>query len=253
MDKLLAHAWCSDLHFGDVLFYYYQGEDFEAITRLQAYPQWGRMPHHDAETELLLGGLYLSLGLHNEAGERFETLLTQSVPEGVRNRAWFYLGKVWYARGYLDRAERAIKEVQGGSRRSSKPSACICSRNILMRQQRFDEAIALLKAGRAQRTVRLAGLRAVQPGRRAGAQGHCVTEADPFLTPVGTIESRPPRAARAQGPREPRARVTPTCRTTSRTAPSPCSSACASTARTRTRRCSAWAGRTRRTASSRKR
>src|SRR5687768_15118127 len=97
VDKLTPTV-VRDLHFGDALFYYYQGKDFDTITRLQAYEQWQRMPHHDAETQLLLGGLYLSLGLHNEAGERFETLLTQSVPEGVRNRAWFYLGKVWYAR-----------------------------------------------------------------------------------------------------------------------------------------------------------
>src|SRR3982750_2289238 len=75
-----------DLHFGDALFYYSQGQDCEAITRLQAYRQWGRMPHHDAETDLLLGGLYLSLGLHNEGGERFETLLDQSGPAGGRDR-----------------------------------------------------------------------------------------------------------------------------------------------------------------------
>ena len=161
-----------DLHFGDALFYYYQGQDFEAITRLQAYRQWGRMPHHDAETDLLLGGLYLSLGLHNEAGERFETLLTQSVPEGVRNRAWFYLGKIWYARGYLDRAERAIKEVQGRLTPDLEAERMHLLSNILMRQQRFDEAIALLNSWkRPQGSVRLAGLRAVQPGRGAGAQG----------------------------------------------------------------------------------
>ena len=71
VDKL-SPTVVRDLHFGDALFYYYQGKDLEAITRLMAYQQWGRMPHHDAETNLLLGGLYLSLGLHNEAGDRFD-------------------------------------------------------------------------------------------------------------------------------------------------------------------------------------
>jgi len=178
-----------DLHFGDALFYYYQGEDLEAITRLLAYQQWGRMPHHDAETNLLLGGLYLSLGLHNEAGERFETLLTRSVPEGVRNRAWFYLGKVWYARGYLDRAERAIKEVQGRLTPDLEAERMHLLSNILLRQQRFDEAIALLNSwrGRKDQSDWLAyaqynlGVALVRKG--------LIAEADPFLTTVGTLES----------------------------------------------------------------
>jgi hypothetical protein len=188
VDKL-SPTVVRDLHFGDALFYYYQGDDFEAITRLQAYRQWGRMPHHDAETDLLLGGLYLSLGLHNEAGARFETLLTQSVPEGVRNRAWFYLGKIWYARGYLDRAERAIKEVQGRLTPDLEAERMHLLSNILMRQQRFDEAIALLNSwkGRKDQSDWLAyaqynlGVALVRKG--------LVTEADPFLTSVGTLES----------------------------------------------------------------
>jgi hypothetical protein len=188
VDKL-SPTVVRDLHFGDALFYYYQGQDFEAITRLQAYKQWGRMPHHDAETELLLGGLYLSLGLHNEAGERFETLLTQSVPEGVRNRAWFYLGKIWYARGYLDRSERAIKEVQGRLTPDLEAERLHLLSNIYMRQQRFDEAIALLNAwkGRKDQSDWLAyaqynlGVALVRKG--------LVSEADPFLTSVGEMET----------------------------------------------------------------
>ena len=188
VDKLTPTV-VRDLHFGDALFYYFQGQDFETITRLQAYRQWGRMPHHDAEVDLLLGGLYLSLGLHNEAGERFETLLTQSVPEGVRNRAWFYLGKVWYARGYLDRAERAIKEVNGRLTPDLEAERLHLLSNILMRQQRFDEAVELLNAwrGRRDQSDWLAyaqynlGVALVRKG--------LVTEADPFLSAVGSMES----------------------------------------------------------------
>ena len=65
-----------DLSYGDALFYFYQGESFESLTRLAAYSGWGRVPNHESEAQLLLGGLYLELGLHNEAGERFEKLLT---------------------------------------------------------------------------------------------------------------------------------------------------------------------------------
>jgi hypothetical protein len=95
-----------DLHFGDVLFLYLQNDDthdFEALTRLLAYDHWGRMPHHQDEAQLLTASLYLQLGMHNEAGERFARVLTNDVPTGVRNRAWLYLGQIWYARGYLTR------------------------------------------------------------------------------------------------------------------------------------------------------
>src|SRR5690349_549608 len=67
----LPETTIQDLHYGDVLFYFYQDDDFEAITRLNAYEQWGLLSHHHDESQLLLGGLYLSLGLHNEAGKRF--------------------------------------------------------------------------------------------------------------------------------------------------------------------------------------
>src|SRR5690242_3143924 len=134
-----------DLHYGDVLFYFYQDDDFEAITRLNAYEQWGLMPHHTAESQLLLGGLYLSLGLHNEAGRRFQELLTPQTPEVVRNKAWFYLAKVWYARGYLDRAEQAIRQVKGKLPTQLEAEKQHLFANILLRLGRFDEAVALLR------------------------------------------------------------------------------------------------------------
>ena len=96
-----------DLHYGEVLFQFYAGQEFQALTELEAFSQWQRMPHHAADADLLAGGLYLSLGMHNEAGRRFERLLTNDVPVGVRDRAWFYLAKIWYERGYYDRSEAA--------------------------------------------------------------------------------------------------------------------------------------------------
>ncbi len=176
-----------DLHYGDVLFYYYQEQDFEAITRLNAYEHWHQLPHHEAESQLLLGGLYLSLGLHNEAGQRFETLLTQDIPQGVRNRAWFYLGKVWYARAYLDRAEHALRQVQGQLAPALEAEKQHLFANVLMRQGKFEEAEKLLRGWNgpadwmAYARFNL-GVALVREGRLA--------EADPFLTQAGTLETQ---------------------------------------------------------------
>src|SRR6202453_3082752 len=100
-----------DLHYGDVLFYFYQDDYFDAITRLLAARELDRIPHTQGEAELLLGGLYLSLGEHVEAGKIFEALLNQNTSEAGRNKAWFYLGKVWYQRGYMQESERALRQV----------------------------------------------------------------------------------------------------------------------------------------------
>ena len=135
-----------DLHYGDVLFNLYLGEDFEALTRLEAYSRWQQLSHHTAESGLLAGGLYLQLGMHNEAGRRFEALLGPGIPALVRNKAWFYLAKVWYARGYFDKAAESLSRVDGVLPPELEPERQQLRANALMRLGRYDEAIRLLQA-----------------------------------------------------------------------------------------------------------
>ncbi|MFM2288573.1 MAG: hypothetical protein RL684_1716 [Pseudomonadota bacterium] len=175
-----------DLHYGDVLFQFYAGDEFEALTRLEAYDQWGRMPNHRADAELLAGGLYLSLGMHNEAGDRFERLLTERIPVAVRDRAWFYLAKVWYSRGYYDRSEQALARISGQLAPVLEAERQHLLVNDLMRQQRYDEAAQRITAWQgpldwmAYARFNL-GVALVRQDR--------VADADPVLTSVGTLES----------------------------------------------------------------
>jgi hypothetical protein len=133
-----------DLHYGDVLFYFYQDDYFDSITRLLAARQLDRLPHTQGEAELLLGGLYLSLGEHVEAGRIFEALLNQNTSEAVRNKAWFYLGKVWYQRGYLDDSERALRQVSDKINPRISAERYMLLAQLMMRQGRYDDAIAAL-------------------------------------------------------------------------------------------------------------
>lgn len=175
-----------DLHYGDVLFELYKEEDFEALTRLEAYKHWGLLAHHGPEAELLAGGLYLQLGMHNEAGRRFETLLGTNIPAGVRNRAWFYLAKVWYARGYFDKTVESIAKIAGALPTALEPEKQHLWANALMRLQRYDEAIRLLDGWKgsgewmAYAQFNL-GVALVRSNR--------LTEADRFLTAAGTLDS----------------------------------------------------------------
>ncbi|MDP9091091.1 MAG: tetratricopeptide repeat protein [Pseudomonadota bacterium] len=140
----LAPHQVQDLAYGDVLFYFFQDDYFDSITRLLAARQLGRVAHTPEEAELLLGGLYLSLGEHVEAGRIFEALLKKNTSEFVRNRAWFYLGKVWYQRGYLDESERALRQVSDKIDQRINAERYMLLAQLMMRQGRYDDAIAAL-------------------------------------------------------------------------------------------------------------
>ncbi|MBM0107322.1 hypothetical protein JM946_21500 [Steroidobacter sp. S1-65] len=134
-----------DLHWGDVLFYFYQDDYLQALTRLGAAQDFDRVSHHGVEAELLKGGLYLSLGQHEEAGRIFKALLNDNVPLDVRNRAWFYLAKVWYQRNYLQDAATALSSIRGALPGDLEPERHLLEAQVLMYLSRYDEAIRALE------------------------------------------------------------------------------------------------------------
>ena len=134
-----------DLHYGDVLFHFYARDHFEALVRLSAYRDQGHLNPHARDAELLRGGLYLSLGQHREAREIFERLLADATtPAPVRDRAWFYLGKVLYATGNFDQSERALRAVSGGLPIELESERRLLIAQGLMYRGQFDAAIAEL-------------------------------------------------------------------------------------------------------------
>lgn len=133
-----------DLYYGEVLFRFYQDDHFTALTNLLAARSAGRLPNHGADAELLLGGLYLHYGQHLRAEQIFASLLDSGASPAVRDRAWFYLGKVRYQRGLHADALVAFSKVQG-----ALPEALAVQLPMLMAQSqmalgRFDEAAKLL-------------------------------------------------------------------------------------------------------------
>ena len=183
----LAPHEIQDLHYGDVLFYLYQDDYFAAITRLLAARQLNRVPHHRDEAELLLGGLYLSLGEHVEAGRIFEALLASNAPVPVRNRAWYYLAKVWYQRGYLQESEHALSQITGLLDARLESERYMLLAQVLMLQNRYDDAIAALNAYKgppdwtAYAKFNL-GVALVRKDR--------LNDAVPLLTQVGSLDSQ---------------------------------------------------------------
>ena len=134
-----------DPHYGEVLFYFYQEDYFPAIVRLLAAKERNQIADHEDEAELLLGGMYLSYGHHLVAADIFERLLAGNVAPGVRNRTWFFLAKIWYQRGYLDRAHEALSYIEGELPENLRREALMLDARILIDRGEYDAAIAKLQ------------------------------------------------------------------------------------------------------------
>jgi hypothetical protein len=184
---LTAPVVVKDAHYGEVLFYFYQEEYFPAIVRVLAAREQSKIGHHDAEAELLLGGLYLSYGHHLHAAEIFERLLAGNVEPGIRDRIWFFLAKIWHQRGYPEKAQAALHSIEG-----ELPPVLAAERQMLQAQMfidggRYDEAIALLAAWKGRNEWASyaqfnLGVAMVRSGR--------VSEAEQILDDLGRRSSR---------------------------------------------------------------
>jgi hypothetical protein len=139
-----------DPHYGEVLFYFFQENYFSALSQLMVAQHFGRVPHHDQEAELLRGGMLLSYGMDQEAGRIFQALIDAGAPPSVRDRAWFYLAKIRYQRGYVAEAEYAMGRVRGRLPGDLEDERLVLHAVLLMHRQQYGEAILMLKRTSSQ-------------------------------------------------------------------------------------------------------
>ena len=134
-----------DPHFGEVLFHFYQQSYFSALSQLMTAQHFARVDHHRDEAELLRGGMLLSYGLHLEAGRIFQQLIDAGAPPDIRNRAWFYLAKIRYQRGYLAEAEDAIAHIQGVLPGELEDERHMLHALLLMGREQYRQAVDVLE------------------------------------------------------------------------------------------------------------
>ncbi|OGI61631.1 MAG: hypothetical protein A2W18_15045 [Candidatus Muproteobacteria bacterium RBG_16_60_9] len=132
-------------HFGQVLFEFYQDNYFSALTRVMTEQQFTRLAPHAEEAELLRGGILLSYGAHQEAGRIFERLIAAGAGPATRDRAWFYLAKIRYQRGYIEQAEDAIARVEGALPGELEEERRLLHANLLMQRQQYQKAVDVLQ------------------------------------------------------------------------------------------------------------
>ena len=134
-----------DPHYGDTLFHFYKGRYFTAVTGLMVSQHFERVPKHADEAEVLRGGLLLSYGLHREAGEIFARLIEKGSSPTVRDRAWYYLAKIRYQRGFLPEAEQAVDQVEKNLPPELEEERGLLKANLLLARGDYATAITVLE------------------------------------------------------------------------------------------------------------
>lgn len=144
--KSRSEQWgeVKDPHFGEVLFDFYGQNYFSSITGLMVADKMDRLEHHSLHSELLMGGLMVSYGMHDKASQIFDSMISQDVPTSVRDRIWFYIGKIRYQRNYYDDAENAFAKIKDKLPKELENERYILLSNILMAKNKPVKAIEAL-------------------------------------------------------------------------------------------------------------
>lgn len=139
-----------DLQFGESLYYFFQRRYFSSATELLIAQKRGRLHHHGAEAQLLLGGLYLSYGLFDEAEKAFQEIIDQVATPMVRNHAWFHLGELFYQRGRLPQAQRALLSIKDPFPVEYQERRTLLLASIYLADKQFDDAVKTLQLLRSK-------------------------------------------------------------------------------------------------------
>ena len=134
-----------DPYYGETLFQFFQNHYFATLTGLMVSQEFGRVSHHAEEAEVLRGGILLSYGMHREAGAVFERLIDIGASPVTRDRAWFYLAKIRYQRGYLPEAETALKHIGKALPADLQEERGLLEANLLMARSDYASAINVLQ------------------------------------------------------------------------------------------------------------
>ncbi len=138
-----------DLHYGEVLFHFYQEDYFTAITHLLVAQQQDHLQHHQQESELLLGGLQLSYGMLDQAETRFNRLLDEDTDPELRNRVWFYLTKIAYQRGRHEQAFNTLQKINEPRDKKVRAELAMLNANLHMEMGKDAEAAEILRRASA--------------------------------------------------------------------------------------------------------
>ncbi len=103
----------ADLEYGTVLFQFYQQDYFHGLIEQEYAFAINNAYAKNHRGQLLKGGMSLSYGMADAAQGIFDQLLESNTSEEVRNRAWYYLAKLYHASSQPEKSYAALENIHG--------------------------------------------------------------------------------------------------------------------------------------------
>lgn len=103
----------ADLEYGAVQFEYHQQNYFHGLVEQSYAAALGNPRAHSHEGQLLKGSMTLSYGMPDDAYTIFNTLLDSEPNQALRNRAWYYLARLYHSRANNADALQALGRIEG--------------------------------------------------------------------------------------------------------------------------------------------
>lgn len=144
-DTQPAPQTINDLRYGETLYHFFQENYFSAITHLTVADKQQPIQYQGSDPELLLGSLYLSYGMHRQAGDIFSRLLDANTPQHIQDKTWFYLARLRYLGGHLDTAQEALQKIINPLPVYHEGSRWNLLTNILLQKKEYQQAIENIK------------------------------------------------------------------------------------------------------------
>ena len=135
----------NDLAYGVALYEFFQENYFDAAVELLVAKELNRVDHHENDADLLLGGLYLSYGLHQDAEEIFRYLVKKGAPDNVKDKTWLAIGRSRYQKGLWEDAIRALEQIGDKADKQTLAESRVLLANLLMLKRQYPEAAQMLE------------------------------------------------------------------------------------------------------------
>ncbi len=149
----------SELIYKSALFPFFQEDYFSGMTALHVAQEKGLLDaQNSSKADILLGSLYLSYGMYEDAEAIFQRLADTLDDPITVNRIWLQLGEIYYQTQSYEKSKRALEYITEELPLSLRERKTFIHGNTLLELSEYEAAVTLLSNADTDNTLYYYGL-----------------------------------------------------------------------------------------------